>query len=185
MSQELIRQRIQDFRTSQGLSVSAWARKAGIAEGTLRNYLRGHTQSLRYETMEKLAAAFQMSVAEMLGEGNLPSEAAWQDTPGQVAAAKGWQVRETETAEQTTPKEGPPNIDHALIAQLFTDLIDIYRQENVPFDLDSVDQLRDDTLSAIRDEAQTHGEALDMIAATKVKLRQDLRRQKKSTASAE
>lgn len=50
-----------------GLSAGGWARKAGVAKSTLSQYLSGKTQSLNQLTLEKLAKAAQVPVAELTG----------------------------------------------------------------------------------------------------------------------
>lgn len=51
------RQWFESVRRELGVSVNAWAAKAGIREGTLRAYLNGVTRSLREDTAQKLIEA--------------------------------------------------------------------------------------------------------------------------------
>ena len=48
------------------LNVSQWAKKAGIGEGTLRNFLSGNAESLQSDTLEYLAEAIGKNVGQML-----------------------------------------------------------------------------------------------------------------------
>lgn len=59
---------IRRFMSDRRLKVQPWSVKAGVEEGTLRGFLAGRTRSMRYDTLEKLAAAENVSVAEMIGE---------------------------------------------------------------------------------------------------------------------
>lgn len=51
-----------------GLRVAPWCIKAGISEGTLRNFLAGESDSLGANTLEMLAMAAGISIAELLGQ---------------------------------------------------------------------------------------------------------------------
>lgn len=50
-----------------GLTAGGWAKKADVAKSTLSQYLSGKTQSLNQLTLEKLAKAAQVPVAELTG----------------------------------------------------------------------------------------------------------------------
>ena len=52
---------------SRHLQVTSWARRAKLSEGTLRNFLAGTSTTMTATTLEKLAAAEMVTVAEMLG----------------------------------------------------------------------------------------------------------------------
>ena len=52
----------------RGLRVQPWAKRAGLAESTLRNFLHGDSSSMTQRSLEKLAAAEQVTVADMLAE---------------------------------------------------------------------------------------------------------------------
>ncbi len=56
------------------LKVTSWARAAGVSRSAVNNFLTRPNASMTFNTLEKLAAAANASVAEMLGtEATLPS----------------------------------------------------------------------------------------------------------------
>ena len=61
-----LRTNLKKFMQDQGLNVTSWSKKAGIAEGTLRHFLSGRNNSLTYLVLEKLAAAFELSPKSFL-----------------------------------------------------------------------------------------------------------------------
>lgn len=65
---ELRRSAIQNFMKARGLKMKPWADKAGIAEGTIRGFLKGRADSLTHSTLQKLADAADATVAELIGE---------------------------------------------------------------------------------------------------------------------
>jgi phage repressor protein C with HTH and peptisase S24 domain len=56
------------FMATNKLKVLPWTAAAGVPEGSVRNFLKERSKSLAYATLEKLAAAQAVTVAEMLGE---------------------------------------------------------------------------------------------------------------------
>src|SRR5690242_19212976 len=48
------------------LTVSGWAKKAGLTEGTLRSFLAGRTQTLTHATMVALANGAQEPIVALL-----------------------------------------------------------------------------------------------------------------------
>ncbi|WP_184409841.1 S24 family peptidase [Rhodothalassium salexigens] len=67
---ERLRAALERYMKAYGLNKSAWARAAGIRESTLRNFLKGDSQSLTYTTLAKLAAAAEDSIGNLIGEAN-------------------------------------------------------------------------------------------------------------------
>lgn len=59
------RRALQAFMDRHGLTVTGWARKADISEGTLRNFLKGTSSSLNQSTVDKLAEAIGVSSQDM------------------------------------------------------------------------------------------------------------------------
>lgn len=53
---------------AKGLRAKPWAIKAGLAAATVRNFLSGEVESLSQRSLEKLAAAAETTVAEIIGE---------------------------------------------------------------------------------------------------------------------
>ena len=51
-----------------GKTLNAVSGQAGVTEGTIRAFLKGKTQSLRYETLKKIAAVTNRPVTYLLGE---------------------------------------------------------------------------------------------------------------------
>ena len=54
------------FMKRKDLTAYAWAKKAGITEGTIRSYLSGRSSSLTYKTLQKLADAVDSSPKEIV-----------------------------------------------------------------------------------------------------------------------
>ena len=68
MTPEARRDAFRRFMERRGLNAHAWARDAGISEGTIRNYLAGRVASLNVLTCEKLAVSAGVSPSEMFGD---------------------------------------------------------------------------------------------------------------------
>lgn len=62
------RMALRQFMKIHGLKVFPWARKAGVSEGALRNFLNGKSSSLSTRTLDALARAAGVSVSTLLGE---------------------------------------------------------------------------------------------------------------------
>jgi lambda repressor-like predicted transcriptional regulator len=56
------------FMEKHGLKVAPWCAKAKLSEGTLRNFLKGMSNSLTDRTISKLAHAQNVTIAEILGD---------------------------------------------------------------------------------------------------------------------
>lgn len=56
------------WKKERGLTVDGWCKQAGIAEGTLRNFLNSESDTLLASTLELLAAALHISVGQLLRE---------------------------------------------------------------------------------------------------------------------
>lgn len=65
---ESLRRHLRAFMKKHGLNANRWAKRAGLSEGTIRNFLKGNSSSLRSVTLEKLASAAGVTVGELLGE---------------------------------------------------------------------------------------------------------------------
>lgn len=63
---EAWRAALRSFIDDENLTVNGWAKKAGISEGGLRDFLSGRNKSLSIETLEKLAAAVGLKHNEIL-----------------------------------------------------------------------------------------------------------------------
>lgn len=61
-----IKDRIRSRLKSLGISVRGASLSAGLGETTLRNYLKGMTNSMTVESLEKLAATLEMSPAALI-----------------------------------------------------------------------------------------------------------------------
>lgn len=59
---QISRENMKEFMKQRGLKMKPWAEKAGITEGTLRNYLNGNTRSLTVEVLAKLASAADTNI---------------------------------------------------------------------------------------------------------------------------
>lgn len=73
------RQALKEFMKKNGLKIFPWCNKAGVSEGTLRNFLKEEkegeklprTKSMKVETLKKLAGAAHTTISAMLGENVL------------------------------------------------------------------------------------------------------------------
>lgn len=63
---DIWRSTLKAYMASKGLSVNGWATQAGISEGGFRNFLSGRNKSLSIETLEKLAAAVELTHMELM-----------------------------------------------------------------------------------------------------------------------
>ncbi len=59
---------LKKFMSARGLRQSSWAKSAGVPESTLRSFLNGDSNSLRHDTLEKLAQAAEATISEITGE---------------------------------------------------------------------------------------------------------------------
>jgi phage repressor protein C with HTH and peptisase S24 domain len=62
------RQALRSFMKERGLKAKPWADRAKVADGTLRGFLKGRTDSLTHSTLQKLAEAADATIAEIIGE---------------------------------------------------------------------------------------------------------------------
>ena len=60
------RQSFKEFMQKHKLNAFAWAKKAGITEGTIRSYLAERSSSLTYKTLSKLAEAVGVTPKEII-----------------------------------------------------------------------------------------------------------------------
>ncbi len=63
-----LRESLRRFMEFKDYSVAEWARNAGIAEGTLRNFLAGTSETLTHATLAALARAAVQPIAAIIGE---------------------------------------------------------------------------------------------------------------------
>ena len=63
-----IGQAIEAVRKRLGISTNAWAKEAGLSEGTIRAIVDGTTASTKLVTIYKMAEAVGVPVWELLGE---------------------------------------------------------------------------------------------------------------------
>jgi transcriptional regulator with XRE-family HTH domain len=61
-----LREALREHLEMRGWSVNAWAQKAGIREGTLRNFLAGRSETVTYDTLVALARASGIKVSNFL-----------------------------------------------------------------------------------------------------------------------
>jgi lambda repressor-like predicted transcriptional regulator len=60
---------INAFMERRGLTPITWCRRAGLGDGTLRNFLYGHSDTVNVSNLELLARAVGSTISEVLGEG--------------------------------------------------------------------------------------------------------------------
>jgi hypothetical protein len=65
---EPIRNGLRTFIAKRKLKILPWAKRAGVSEGSLRNFLSCTTDSMNLETLGKLADAEHVSIAELIGQ---------------------------------------------------------------------------------------------------------------------
>ncbi len=65
--------RVRELREQRGWSQSEVARRAGVRQATLSAIERGETKGIDFETLERLALAFQAHPAVLIE---------WQEPPG-------------------------------------------------------------------------------------------------------
>ncbi|MEM6833960.1 MAG: S24 family peptidase [Pseudomonadota bacterium] len=63
---EDLREHIQWFMDRRDLNVNSWSNAAGTSEGALRNFMSGKSDSLRTDTLYKLAKAENITAADLL-----------------------------------------------------------------------------------------------------------------------
>ncbi len=68
------RQAFKEFMQLHKLKASPWAKKAGVAEATIRNYLHGRNQSLTSVNLEKLANAAGAQAQDLINSKNIAFE---------------------------------------------------------------------------------------------------------------
>lgn len=56
------------FMKARGLKAKPWAVAAGLDPATVRHFLNGPANSMRHETLEKLAKAADATISELIGE---------------------------------------------------------------------------------------------------------------------
>jgi hypothetical protein len=66
------RQSFKEFMQKHKLNAFSWAKKAGIAEATIRHYLSGRNQSLTSVNLERLATSVGARLEELIGQITLP-----------------------------------------------------------------------------------------------------------------
>lgn len=67
------RKALKDFMHNKNLNANAWAKKAGIAEATIRHYLSGRNNSLTLLNIEKLAIAAGVGLNELINYNSIDS----------------------------------------------------------------------------------------------------------------
>lgn len=65
---ELLRRSLLAALKAHGLTVSGWCKLADIREGTLRNFLKGRSETLTVNSLASLAKAIKEPVSTLLGE---------------------------------------------------------------------------------------------------------------------
>lgn len=74
-----LRSAIVRFMKAKDLKPTPWAAKADVPESTLRSFLNGQARAPRHDTLEKLAGAAGVTIAEMIGERPQPSRESADD----------------------------------------------------------------------------------------------------------
>lgn len=64
------RKAFKNFMQEHKLKAFPWAKKAGVSESTIRNYINGLNQSLTSLVLEKLARSVKCRVSDLIGENN-------------------------------------------------------------------------------------------------------------------
>lgn len=69
---EITRARLRAFMAQHGLKVKTWSLKAGMSDRTLGMFLSGKSQSMKFDSLQKLAECENVTVETLVGE---PAEA--------------------------------------------------------------------------------------------------------------
>jgi len=102
---ELRREALRRFMDERGLKVYPWAKKAGISEGSIRNFLTGASSSLSADTLKKLARVAGVPVWALTGEeGGVPL-VGYVGAGAEVLLVEGGETSELERVE------APPDAD--------------------------------------------------------------------------
>lgn len=64
------REHFKSFMQQHKLKAFPWAKKAGVSESTIRNYLKGLNQSLTSLVLEKLASCINFSISDLICKNN-------------------------------------------------------------------------------------------------------------------
>lgn len=64
------REHFKSFMQQHKLKPFPWAKKAGVSESTIRNYLKGLNQSLTSLVLEKLASCINFSISDLICKNN-------------------------------------------------------------------------------------------------------------------
>jgi len=111
-SSEQLRNKLLDIMAKHDMKQSVWARNSGIAEGTLRNFLKGLSQTLTYDVLIKLAKGANLSINDLLGDTKAPHS---EPSPSV-------RLNEGITAQIILPREyresGKPLIDALITAKI-------------------------------------------------------------------
>ena len=81
---EKIRAAFRERLESEGLTVNSWARKAGVSEGGLRDFLNGRIKTITIQQMEKLGRAVGCSSVDFLIQSGPPESDASAPSPVMV-----------------------------------------------------------------------------------------------------
>lgn len=90
LASDELRSRLQALMRERGWTLHSFARKAGMPDSTLRNFIGGATRSLGYENLSKLAKAANTTVAALTGSApppNPPPPGAYEAAPRTNVAA--------------------------------------------------------------------------------------------------
>ena len=66
------RRQLRRFMNARGLQPASWAKKAGVRASAIYNFFNGRSNSLRQDTVEKLAAAANVPISQIFGDGLIP-----------------------------------------------------------------------------------------------------------------
>jgi transcriptional regulator with XRE-family HTH domain len=94
---EIRREAFKRFIKQRGLKVSSWAKRANVADSTIRNYTYpGSTiKSLSFTTLQKLANAEGVAIEDMFPEDEAASDfPTWHQRLIEAMDVKGWSVAE-------------------------------------------------------------------------------------------
>lgn len=83
-----IRASITNHLARRNITLADWARRAKLADNTVRNLMKGKTDSLTMKSIQKLAAAENLTVAQLMQEAE-PAPAAALAAPSEPAMPPG------------------------------------------------------------------------------------------------
>lgn len=85
---EELRRRLTEFMQSKGLTVTGWAKRAGVTEGALRAFLGRRSKTLTHATLLALANAVQEPLPTLLAGKSIWGNTVRIEVAAEVSASR-------------------------------------------------------------------------------------------------